>query len=310
MASSNQTPDVLFSPIAANADASDINTIPQTYDPANYGYAAQNVGFPTECRLPVLNHDGTLGQGRAPRMQDWNGIMKLVSSHNFFLQNGGSYTFNPTVSSNIGGYPKNAVLWYFPENEAPCLVYSLINDNTNNFVDDPTLIDGSHWEMLVNPSNYANINLSNLSQTGEAHFANPDLSNLSAAGEAHFQKPLVSGSTIKTLNNESLLGSGNIEVRSVTAKWSSGYNWYRKWSDGWIEQGGPLTLGTYGYNFLTSFSASPTVLCSRISTTAVTAGVPDVVDLKTQASTTGFTLAGSNFNSAYFAGGRWFACGY
>lgn len=148
MASSNQTPDVLFSPIAANADASDINTIPQTYDPANYGYAAQNVGFPTECRLPVLNPDGTLGQGRAPRMQDWNGIMKLVSSHNFFLQNGGSYTFNPTVSSNIGGYPKNAVLWYFPENEAPCLVYSLINDNTNNFVDDPTLIDEEHWKKL------------------------------------------------------------------------------------------------------------------------------------------------------------------
>lgn len=161
MASSNQTPDVLFSPIAANADASDINTIPQTYDPANYGYAAQNVGFPTECRLPVLNPDGTLGQGRAPRMQDWNGIMKLVSSHNFFLQNGGSYTFNPTVSSNIGGYPKNAVLWYFPENEDPCLVYSLINDNTNNFVDDPTLIDGTHWEMLVNPSSYANIALTN-----------------------------------------------------------------------------------------------------------------------------------------------------
>lgn len=148
MASSNQTPDVLFSPIAANADASDINTIPQTYDPANYGYAAQNVGFPTECRLPVKNPDGTLGQGRAPRMQDWNGIMKLISSHNFFLQNGGSYTFNPTVSSNIGGYPKNAVLWYFPENEAPCLVYSLINDNTNNFVDDPTLIDGEHWKKL------------------------------------------------------------------------------------------------------------------------------------------------------------------
>lgn len=186
MASSNQTPDVLFSPIAANADASDINTIPQTYDPSNYGYAAQNVGFPTECRLPVLNPDGTLGQGRAPRMQDWNGIMKLVSSHNFFLQNGGSYTFNPTVSSNIGGYPKNAILWYFPENEAPCIVYSLINDNTNNFVDDPTLIDGTHWEMLVNPSSYANIDLSNLSTTGEAHFANPDLSNLSATGEARF----------------------------------------------------------------------------------------------------------------------------
>lgn len=26
----------------------------------------------------------------------------------------------------------------------------------------------------------------------------------------------------------------------VVSKWSSGKSWYRKWSDGWIEQGGFL----------------------------------------------------------------------
>jgi hypothetical protein len=42
--------------------------------------------------------------------------------------------------------------------------------------------------------------------------ANTDLSNLTATGEAHFQEPLVSGTNIKTINNESLLGSGNIDI--------------------------------------------------------------------------------------------------
>lgn len=47
--------------------------------------------------------------------------------------------------------------------------------------------------------------------------ANTDLSNLTATGEAHFQKPLVSGTNIKTINNTSLLGSGDISVGSYSA---------------------------------------------------------------------------------------------
>jgi hypothetical protein len=45
--------------------------------------------------------------------------------------------------------------------------------------------------------------------------ANTDLSNLSATGEAHFQEPLVSGTNIKTVNNTTLLGSGNIDTSEV-----------------------------------------------------------------------------------------------
>lgn len=30
----------------------------------------------------------------------------------------------------------------------------------------------------------------------------------------------------------------------VVSKWSSGKSWYRKWSDGWIEQGGFLKFNT------------------------------------------------------------------
>lgn len=42
--------------------------------------------------------------------------------------------------------------------------------------------------------------------------ANTDLSNLTATGESHFQAPLVSGTNIKTINNTSLLGSGDIDT--------------------------------------------------------------------------------------------------
>ena len=45
--------------------------------------------------------------------------------------------------------------------------------------------------------------------------ANKDLSNLSSTGEAKFQAPLVSGTNIKTINNTSLLGSGNIDTSEV-----------------------------------------------------------------------------------------------
>lgn len=52
----------------------------------------------------------------------------------------------------------------------------------------------------------------NISVTGGA---NTDLSNLTATGEAHFQKPLVSGTNIKTINNTSLLDSGNIDTSEI-----------------------------------------------------------------------------------------------
>lgn len=42
--------------------------------------------------------------------------------------------------------------------------------------------------------------------------ANVDLSNLSATGEAHFQSKLVSGTNIKTINGNSILGSGDLTI--------------------------------------------------------------------------------------------------
>jgi hypothetical protein len=48
-----------------------------------------------------------------------------------------------------------------------------------------------------------------------SNLANKDLSNLSSTGDAKFQEPLVSGTNIKTINNNSILGSGNITIQSA-----------------------------------------------------------------------------------------------
>lgn len=49
------------------------------------------------------------------------------------------------------------------------------------------------------------------------NLANKDLSNLSTTGNSKFQAPLVSGTNIKTVNSQSLLGSGNISIQADPA---------------------------------------------------------------------------------------------
>ena len=45
--------------------------------------------------------------------------------------------------------------------------------------------------------------------------SNTNLDNLTSTGESHFQAPLVSGDNIKTINSNSLLGSGDLVITSV-----------------------------------------------------------------------------------------------
>lgn len=69
------------------------------------------------------------------------------------------------------------------------------------------------------------------------------------------QDTLVSGTNIKTVNGETLLGSGNIQIESgsggsdyiieyqmPTAE--NNYTWYRKYKSDWVEQGGYIPQGS------------------------------------------------------------------
>lgn len=125
-------PQVLPNTFAYNGDK---NTIP--VNATGTQQASLEEGFPPVTQLPI-------DQGGIPPIRyDFNGVFNLMSQFYFFNQNGGTYTFNTEVSNAIGGYPENAVLWYFGEDGTKTLVVSNIGNNTNNFVTNPNFIGDS-----------------------------------------------------------------------------------------------------------------------------------------------------------------------
>ena len=71
-------------------------------------------------------------------------------------------------------------------------------------------INLNKWNLIVNGLEV----WLGMDDVGLGSRANVDLSNLTEAGLSMFQAPLVSGTNIKTINNTSLLGSGNIDIQS------------------------------------------------------------------------------------------------
>ncbi len=130
------------------------NTIPLL--PTGTNNASITEGFP-EMTMKALK-DG----GLPPRGEDFNGLFYLTTDQKAFFQDGGYITFDPTVSTLIGGYPQGAILDYYNETtNYYTKVESLIDDNTNNFVNDPSLIDNVNWR-YVDFGTGANENLSNI----------------------------------------------------------------------------------------------------------------------------------------------------
>ena len=147
MATNQNTPVLFPQPIAAQATSENINTIPNAATGTNL--ASFQEGFPALTRYPIIENpqEGQVS-GIPPEQQDFNGLFFSVSSHTFFIQNGGSYTFNQNVSDAIGGYPMGAILWYAPPNSTPYQVQSLVGNNTYNFVENPSYINGVAWKAL------------------------------------------------------------------------------------------------------------------------------------------------------------------
>ena len=146
MATSNTTPIVIPQPFAAQATSENINVIPNGATGTN-GASFQE-GFPAITRMPVIENPlPTQVSGLPPKQQDFNGIFNAVSQHNFFAQNGGLYSFNQAVSDAIGGYPQGALLWVIIGGK-PTAVYSLVENNTFNFLTNPEYLDGVHWAFI------------------------------------------------------------------------------------------------------------------------------------------------------------------
>lgn len=117
-------------------------------------------------------------------------------------------------------------------------------------------------------------------------------------------------------------GSLNIDGKKlvyVSETWKNGSNWYRKWSDGWIEQGGTTAYSGTGYKkvtLLTAFSSKNYIIfVSSISTLTSSGGLMSigtgesysgVVD--SSRGTTWFTV--SRYKEQEPLNHMWYACGY
>lgn len=77
-----------------------------------------------------------------------NSIGKMASMGPYMSQIGYMYTYEPDVADAIGGYPKGAILRYTDATGNTQLVQSCIANNSNNFVSDPSLIDGKKWIVI------------------------------------------------------------------------------------------------------------------------------------------------------------------
>lgn len=134
-------PQLISGPFAYNGQK---NEIPDAA--TGNAHASIEEGFPPMTMIPLDQG------GEAPYGQDFNGLGNLLSQFYFYTQNGGMYTFEQEVSDKIGGYPLNAVLWYFPTGGSPKWLRSTKSNNTDNFVTDPSFIGTSWVESAVNAS--------------------------------------------------------------------------------------------------------------------------------------------------------------
>lgn len=94
--------------------------------------------------------------------------------------------------------------------------------------------------------------------------------------------------------------------RIVTATWRSGKNWYTKYSDGWIEQGGQFTMSNTGYDLTFNTPFSTTDYTFLAIKTDVTGGYQyDAVN-----GFTNRTVKGGHVYSYNKGTNDWMACGY
>lgn len=108
---------------------------------ANPKQASLETGAP-----PLQQVKPNLGGAYFPR-QEYNGILRLVTNILAYLNSGYNFTFD---TKNTGGYQSNVVLFDYATGK---WVQSLQDGNTNNFVENPNLIDGTHWKFItVNPN--------------------------------------------------------------------------------------------------------------------------------------------------------------
>lgn len=219
-----QQPSVLAMPFANNGTK---NNIPAS--PTGTNKASLSEGF------PQITSTAIASGGVPPSRADFNALGNISTLFYYFMQCGGGYTFRADVSSTIGGYPKGALLWYIPATGSPIIVVSAINNNTNNFNTDQSVIgeagSGKPWEIVtVSPQNFMDLTTNQTAGGTKTFSSSPVIptpstsDNSTKSASTAYVKNNLSGavSTITTSNltaSRALISnsSGKIAVSSITS---------------------------------------------------------------------------------------------
>ena len=113
--------------------------------------------------------------------------------------------------------------------------------------------------------------------------------------------PDVSGKANTSLDNITNAAASSLNAvgaRTVVNAYRNGESWYRKWSDGWVEQGG---YGKGQITFMVAYAAAPCILLGDANLSGE--GWPCRANNIT---TTGFYLFGNRLDSG---SAYWYACG-
>lgn len=124
-------PATIVEPFAVNGQK---NTIPVATN-ATPGGASFNDGFPALTMTPVSQG------GIPPSGKDFNGILNAITQHLAWVNGGGQYTFDATLSAFTGGYPVGAVL---QSDDGTSSYINAQANNTTNFNMTPASI-GVSW---------------------------------------------------------------------------------------------------------------------------------------------------------------------
>ena len=124
-----------------------------------------------------------------------------------------------TSLSNLSSTGRHYVAFKgYDSNETYSLNDTVVNVDSNNEVKLYQSLANNNTSSLSDNTKWKEVSLGSC--------ADVDLSNLSNTGESHFQAPLVSGTNIKTINGNSILGSGNLalvqQVNEVPAQPETG----------------------------------------------------------------------------------------
>lgn len=121
---------------------------------------------------------------------------------------------------------------------------------------------------------------------------------------------------VRSVNGVNANAAGNVTLTIpavpkayVTTTYSSGTSWYRKYSDGWIEQGGVSAVisdGSTSITFPTKFSNTNYTVLSIARHPTSNSSITTVRDLTTTTVTLTFDVEDGSGSSAV----QWYACGF